>query len=216
MPDLPMEEPLTSGPTDSGRDLPPERTRGAHPTMKKFLLVFGILVVFIVQVVLSYFIMDMLFPSGASVAEGDHTEEVESDSGGHGADKEKKKGGHGKEDKKGKSEHGEEGGEEGGFGATYTMEDLILNPMGATGKRIFKISLALEYDAANVELPEELKTREPFIRDFLLEYLGQVPEDSLGDIRNRSALRDSLQSHINTFLEGGEINRVLFLDFIRQ
>lgn len=183
--------------------------------MKKFLLVFGILVVFIVQVVLSYFIMDMLFPSGASVANGDTTEEVEAEAGGHG-DKEKKKDAHGKDSKKEKGEHGEEGGEESGFGATYTMEDLILNPMGATGKRIFKISLALEYDATNVELPEELKTREPFIRDFLLEYLGQVPEDSLGDIRNRSALRDSLQAHINTFLEGGEINRVLFLDFIRQ
>lgn len=178
--------------------------------MKKFLLIFGILIVFIVQVVLSYFIMNMLFPSEATIAGQDHTEAAAEDHGGGEHGKEKKE----KKEKGGKHGEEEEGAE--GFGATYTMQDLILNPMGATGKRIFKISLALEYDAHNEVLPEELKTREPFIRDFLLEYLGQVPEDSLGDIRNRAALRDSLQVHINSFLEGGEVDRVLFLDFIRQ
>jgi flagellar basal body-associated protein FliL len=171
--------------------------------MKKFLLIFGILIVFIVQVVLSYFIMDMLFPSDDPSLAQDSTEESQ--------------GGEEHGDKKdGKSKDGKEEGTPEGFGATYAMQDLILNPMGATGKRIFKISLALEYDAENEVLPEELKTREPFIRDFLLEYLGKVPEDSLGDIRNRGALRDSLQVHINSFLEGGSVSRVLFLDFIRQ
>ena len=168
--------------------------------MKKFLLIFGVLAVFMVQIVLSYFIMNALFGSGPDPAI-DGTEQVDGDGAGQGEEKSKGSG---------------KAGEGGTFGATYTMQDLILNPRGASGRRIFKISLALAYDAANEKLTEELGSREPFIRDFLLEYLGNVPEDTLGDIRYRASLRDSLQLHINSFLAEGSVDRVLFLDFIRQ
>lgn len=102
------------------------------------------------------------------------------------------------------------------YGATFPLQDLIINPMHSTGRRLFKISLALEYDPENVALAEEMVQRSPFMRDYLIGYLGSMNEDSLSDISYRETIRDSLSSALNRFLNAGHVDRVLFQDFIRQ
>ena len=102
------------------------------------------------------------------------------------------------------------------FGAVHAIPDLIINPKGSSGRRVFKISVALEYDPANAELAKEMEERTPFMRDFLITYLGGMNEDSLSDISYRETIRDSLSVAMNRFLSAGEVDRVLFQDFIRQ
>ncbi len=165
--------------------------------MKRFLLILGMLVVFILQVVLSYFIMDKLFNSEATARSMDGQETVEES-----------------EVEGGSEEKGEKSAVDYEFGATYNIEDLILNPRG--GRRIFKISLALEYDPEIPEIGTELAAKDLFIRDFLLEYLSKIHSDTLGDIQYRGALRDSLAKNLSNFLAEGYVDRVLFVDFIRQ
>jgi flagellar basal body-associated protein FliL len=122
------------------------------------------------------------------------------------------------------AEHGAkpaaEGGEQGKkgyeFGAVHAIADLIINPKGSSGRRVFKISVALEYDPANAELAKEMEERTPFMRDFLITYLSGMNEDSLSDISYRETIRDSLGVAMNRFLSAGKVDRVLFQDFIRQ
>jgi len=113
-------------------------------------------------------------------------------------------------------EPGKEGEKAYEFGAVHAIPDLIVNPRGSQGRRVFKISLALEYDPANPELAKELVERSPFMRDYLLNTLSAMTEDSLSDISYREAIRDSLGKALNRFLSAGRIDRVLFQDFIRQ
>lgn len=161
--------------------------------MKRFMMILGILLVFLVQVALSYLIMDHFF-SGAPQGEEHPAEEVVQ-----------------KEERKEKGPRPEVDYE---FGATHNIEGLILNPRG--GRRIFKISLALEYDPEKSGIGDELVAKDLFLRDFLLDYLSNVHADTLGDIRFRNALRDSLAYRLSGFLDEGYVDRVLFIDFIRQ
>jgi len=102
------------------------------------------------------------------------------------------------------------------YGSIFLLNDLIINPSGSTGRRIFKISLALEFNPENLLLAEELKIRTPFMRDHLIQYLGALNEMTLSDIAYREVMRDSLTVALNRFLEDGQVDRVLFQDFIRQ
>jgi flagellar basal body-associated protein FliL len=172
--------------------------------VKKIGLIAGMLVV---QGALVWFLVQMF---GGAPAPADVTEQVEED-GGHGKEK---KDSHGKESKD-KEQHGD--GEKGyEFGAVHAIPDLIINPKGSSGRRVFKISLSLEYDPHNPELAKELEERTPFMRDYLISYLGSMNEDSLSNISYRETMRDSLGIALNRFLSAGEVDRVLFQDFIRQ
>jgi flagellar basal body-associated protein FliL len=102
------------------------------------------------------------------------------------------------------------------FGAIHPIPDLILNPRGSQGRRVFKISLSLEYDPHNPELAKELEQRTPFMRDYLINTFSAMTEDSLSDISYREGIRDSLGAALNRFLSAGAIDRVLFQDYIRQ
>jgi len=102
------------------------------------------------------------------------------------------------------------------YGAIFNLDDLIINPKNSVGRRLFKISLALEYDPVNAALAAELGQRTPYMRDYLISYLGSMSEDSLSDISYREVIRDSLSVALNRFLKDGRVDRVLFQDFIRQ
>jgi flagellar basal body-associated protein FliL len=102
------------------------------------------------------------------------------------------------------------------YGQIFYLTDMVINPKGSVGRRLFKISLALEYDPANTRLADELNQRTPFMRDYLISYLGSMNEDSLSDISYREVMRDSLSTALNRFLTEGQVDRVLFQDFIRQ
>ena len=172
--------------------------------VKKIGLIAGMLVV---QAALVWFLVQWL---GGTPAPADGTEQVEEEAG-HGK---AKKDSHG--DSKKKESHGEEGEKGYEFGAVHAIPDLIINPKGSSGRRVFKISLSLEYDPANPELAKELEERTPFMRDYLISYLGSMNEDSLSNISYRETMRDSLGVALNRFLSAGELDRVLFQDFIRQ
>lgn len=162
--------------------------------MKLAVKIVAVVAALLLQVVLAYFLMNWLFDKqmGAQAQPaGDKVEQAADEA----------------------EENSERGYE---YGALYQLSDLIVNPTGSVGRRLFKISLALEYDPANIKLGDELNARSPFMRDHLITYLGSMNEDQLSDISYRETIRDSLTSALNTFLESGKVDRVLFQDFIRQ
>ncbi len=167
--------------------------------MKLYFIILAILVALIAQIVLSYFVMDWFFNHYRNQ---DSTELVED--GQPGKTKDKGKDGEGDAEK------------EYEFGTIIPVDDLVINPSDASGRRIFKITLAVECDPENTDLQGELGTRMPFIRDKLISYLSSLPETQLSDISQREAIRDSVTVVINGFLNAGAVDRVLFQDFIRQ
>jgi flagellar basal body-associated protein FliL len=141
-----------------------------------------------VQLVAAWFLMDWLL--GRELNRGAEPDQVEAEADGEARDYE--------------------------FGALFYLTDLIVNPSDSSGRRIFKISLALEYNPENVKLAAELTERAPFMRDHLIGYLGSMTEASLSDISYRETIRDSLGVALNQYLNEGKVDRVLFQDFIRQ
>jgi flagellar basal body-associated protein FliL len=154
----------------------------------------------LVQIALAWFVVNWLVSRNGPPADAEQVAATE-------------EGGHGKEGEAKEAKKGEKAYE---FGAVFAIPDLIINPKGSAGRRVFKISVSLEYDPANAELAKELEERQPFMRDYLITYLSGMNEDSLSDISYRETIRDSLGVAMNHFLSAGTVDRVLFQDFIRQ
>jgi flagellar basal body-associated protein FliL len=164
--------------------------------MKLAIKIVAIVVVLAIQVVGAWYLMNYLYPADSANSQSTESSDKNEDKS--------------EEEANPETERAYE------FGALHHLPDVIVNPKYAKGRRLFKISMILEYDPENTELATELGVRAPFMVDHALNYLSTMPEDTLGDIRNREWLRDSLRVRLDEFLSTGTIDRILFQDFIRQ
>jgi len=100
------------------------------------------------------------------------------------------------------------------IGPIYKIEELTVNPFGSYGLRFVMAALALEADSE--ELLEELKKREPQIRDMLIRYFR---EKSTNDFL-RPSFQDSsaqiLMKRINDRLFSGQIDSLYYLKLVVQ
>ena len=113
------------------------------------------------------------------------------------------------------AEEAHEEAEEVTFGEFHQIEGLIVNPAGSNGRRFLLVNLSLETETA--EAMEELKTREPVIRDVIAGDLGQLTVEQLSAVGARDVLKDSLLVHVNEALgASAEVRRLYFTQYVIQ
>lgn len=98
------------------------------------------------------------------------------------------------------------------FGEVYKIENIILNP--ASGRRHFMVSIGLEVFEKNKL--EDIKRREPLLRDNLISMFSAQPVDVLSDVRYRQAFRSRVKKIMDYQLGEGVVTRVFFERWVFQ
>jgi flagellar FliL protein len=99
-------------------------------------------------------------------------------------------------------------------GELYKFEDIIINPAGTMGRKILSVSLSVEL--SNRKSLEEIKKKEPIVRDALITLLASKSFEYVADILNRETLRQELAEAANKHLKSGKVTKVYFTGFILQ
>ena len=100
------------------------------------------------------------------------------------------------------------------MGYVYTMKSISVNPLFSKGTRFVVAGLAVEY--TNKDLEDELKERDPQIRDAMIRYYRRHTADQMLDITFQEKSRDELTSMINSLLTKGQIDSLYYTELILQ
>ncbi|MFH0730502.1 MAG: flagellar basal body-associated FliL family protein [Pseudomonadota bacterium] len=96
----------------------------------------------------------------------------------------------------------------------YGMEIFVVNLNDSEGKRYLKTKLNLEYSGA--ELTDELKLRQPQLRDMILLLLSGKTAEEIQGTEGKITLRRELIMRINQALQKGKIRTLYFTEFVIQ
>lgn len=96
----------------------------------------------------------------------------------------------------------------------FGMEIFVVNLNDPGGKRYLKTKINLEY--AGVELTDELRLRQPQLRDMILLLLSSKTIDEIQGIEGKITLRRELITRINQALQKGKIKNLYFTEFVIQ
>jgi flagellar basal body-associated protein FliL len=178
------------------------------PRKKKNVIVLVpiVLVVLAVQTLAAYFTVSKLFFSNASPQASAMT--PDSVLAEESKVKEKDKG---KEKAKGKEEHQGEAGE---AEKIYQFPDIIVNPAGTSGRRFLVVSMSLEVSEAKAL--EELKVKEPILRDALITLLAAKSFEYVSDVLNMETLRSEIMDEVNKHLTKGKVTKIYFTGYVLQ
>jgi len=141
----------------------------------------------------------MFFKSKGNAHEGAATEEK--------AQEKDKKGGNDKKDKKEKKS-----GKEASI--VYSMGAIIVNLADQGVQRYLKVQVAVELD--NPKLEEEIKKREPQIKDIVISVLSSKTVSDINTPQGKIALKQEIIKRANMVLTEGEITELFFSEFIIQ
>lgn len=100
------------------------------------------------------------------------------------------------------------------MGQVYTIKSISVNPLFSNGTRFVVAGLAVEYSTKGLE--DELKERDPQIRDALIRYYRRHTADQMLDVAFQETSRKELTKAINLLLTGGEIDSLYYLELILQ
>jgi flagellar FliL protein len=176
-------------------------TSANAPQKKNVLIIIPIaFVVIAVQAFAAYFLMTKLFfplkPSQSSVAVEDTSKS--------------------EQNPKGMSEHRKEvTAEETGAGEKlYQFPDIIVNPAGTGARRFLVVSMSLEM--SDVKVNEELKEKEPILRDALITLLAAKSFEYVSDVLNMETLRSEILQEVNKHLTKGKVVKIYFTGYVLQ
>lgn len=110
-----------------------------------------------------------------------------------------------------KAEKGE--GEKAG-GATWPIENLVLNPAGSNGARFLMVNATFELKDEAAK--EAAKEKEAEARDIILALLGKKPLDVLSDINQREAIKKEVLAAVAPLFPKGVVTKVFFPQFVIQ
>jgi len=100
------------------------------------------------------------------------------------------------------------------IGQVYEIKDLTVNTFGSDGRRYVVIEIALE--TINSAVIEELKSRDPQIRDLLIKYLRACSAEQILDINFQEYSRIEITRLINQRLFSGQIDSLYFTMLVVQ
>jgi flagellar protein FliL len=99
-------------------------------------------------------------------------------------------------------------------GLVFSMSPFVVNLNDPGGKRYLKTKIDLEY--AGVGVTEELKQRQPQVRDAILLLLSSKSLEDIQGVEGKIILRRELISKINQVLTKGKIRNLYFTQFVIQ
>lgn len=112
-----------------------------------------------------------------------------------------------------KVEHAAEGHGEGG-GASWPIENLVLNPAGSNGTRFLMV--AATFEMKDEAAKEAAKDKEAEARDVILALLGKKSIDELADISQREAIKKEVLAAVAPLFPKGTVTKVFFPQFVIQ
>ncbi|HCW76587.1 MAG TPA: hypothetical protein DHU63_08615, partial [Candidatus Marinimicrobia bacterium] len=100
------------------------------------------------------------------------------------------------------------------MGQVYTIKSISVNPLFSNGTRFVVAGLAVEFSTK--DLDNELKERDPQIRDALIRYYRRHTADQMLDVSFQEKSRTELTKAINSLLTKGKIDSLYYLELILQ
>lgn len=95
-----------------------------------------------------------------------------------------------------------------------TLDPFVVNVSGEGYPRYLKVQVALELDS--IEVKEDLELRIPQVRDLTILLLSTKRLSDLEGFEGKALLKDDLRERINALLEKGDVQSVLFTEFVVQ
>jgi flagellar basal body-associated protein FliL len=99
-------------------------------------------------------------------------------------------------------------------GIIYPIRDLTVNTYGSLGRRFLVAEYALE--TSNKDVIEELKNREPQIRDLLIKYLRNFSTEDILNMDFQESSRTELIKMINDRLNSGTVDSLYYITLVVQ
>ncbi len=100
------------------------------------------------------------------------------------------------------------------FLPVFSLKPFVVNLADARGRHYLKVSMKLELSSD--ELLEEVKKRQPQIRDVILTLLSSKTSSEVNSMEGKFLLREEIIKRINTFLITGKITKVYLEEFVVQ
>ncbi len=100
------------------------------------------------------------------------------------------------------------------LGPTVKLGAFVINLNDPGHPRYLKVTLKAEVSAR--ETKNELRARDPQVRDIVISYLSSLKIKETYGARAKATIRDNIQRRLNHILTTGEVRRVFFTDFMTQ
>ncbi len=96
----------------------------------------------------------------------------------------------------------------------YSIDDIIVNPADTDGKRLLLTSVGL--DVAKQEMENDIKTREPMVKDAIISTLSSKSIDQLDDSAYRDTMKTQIITELKRLMPNVAINNIYFSKYIIQ
>ncbi|MCL5030702.1 MAG: flagellar basal body-associated FliL family protein [Bacteroidetes bacterium] len=96
----------------------------------------------------------------------------------------------------------------------YSIDDLIVNPADTDGKRLLLTSVGI--DLGKLEMENDLKSREPMVKDVIISTLASKSIDQLDNTAYRDTLKIEISSKLKKLIPSVSINNIYFSKYIIQ
>ncbi|SJZ64344.1 flagellar basal body-associated FliL family protein [Selenihalanaerobacter shriftii] len=98
------------------------------------------------------------------------------------------------------------------LGPTYKVGDFVVNL--ANGQRYIRLNLVLE--VSNEDIIEELKKRNPQVRDAVISILRNKQQNDIKTKAGTRDLREEIRRELDKLVSEGNISNVFFTEFVVQ
>lgn len=99
------------------------------------------------------------------------------------------------------------------IGPIHMLEPFIVNLAG-TGKNYLKVEIGLEL--SDEKLKNEVENKLPQIKDSILLLLTSKTFEAVQSSEGKLALKNEIQTRLNTFISSGAIKNIYFTNFVVQ
>lgn len=99
----------------------------------------------------------------------------------------------------------------------FEMQSFSVNTSDTDEAHFLKLTLQLGYQAegaASSEIQAELSQRRPELRDIVIRIIGTKSYSEMLTQENRDELREEIRRRINSVLQRGSIQKVVFTEFV--
>ena len=96
----------------------------------------------------------------------------------------------------------------------FSLRPFVVNLADSKGRRYLKVTMKLELSSD--ELLEEVKKRQPQIRDVILTLLSSKTSDEVDSMEGKFLLRQEIIKRVNSFLITGKITKIYLEEFVVQ
>lgn len=96
----------------------------------------------------------------------------------------------------------------------FSLKPFVVNLADSKGRRYLKVTMKLELSSD--DLLEEVKKRQPQIRDVILTLLSSKTSDEVESMEGKFLLRQEIIKRVNTFLVTGKITKIYLEEFVVQ